>query len=450
MKSRLVLAFLTLTLLLCVNQVVADEPDWNEVEGELVALLQDLIRADTQNPPGNEITACRILDKFFDREGIESRIYNVDERRANLLARLKGDGSQKAILLVAHTDVVPVNEAEWSLPPFSGELKDGFIYGRGALDDKGMLAVEAMTLVLLNRLEVPLRRDLILLATAGEESGGSVGAGWMLERHRDKLDAAFALNEGGRIIVRGGKPLYIAVQTEEKAAYNIRLIARGTTGHSSVPRLDNAIFALAGALDRISRYSETHRLDAVTRLFFEGIAPLDPAVDIADGEVITNDALYLSLMTNTISPTFIQGGIKSNVHPPSAEVNLNCRLLPDQDVDAFVDSLRQWIGPGPYEFDYRSRPLPPDPSPIDGIGFILIEQVCNEILPDTPVLPYLSPGMSDGTRLRAEGIPTYGLLPFPLEEDEVWRMHGKDERLSIESLMAGMKFVYQLALLAGR
>ncbi len=429
---------------------IAAEPDWDEVQGELVALLQELIRADTQNPPGNEIIACRVLKSFFDEEGITNRLYSVEENRANFLARLHGNGSLKAILLAAHTDVVPANPDDWTVPPFSGEVVDGFIYGRGTLDDKGMLAVEAMTLALLKRLGIPLRRDIIFLATAGEESGGSVGAGWMLERHRDELDAVFALNEGGRIIFKGGKPHYVAVQTEEKAAYNITLITYGTTGHASVPRLDNAIHTMAHALNRISRYSSPRVLDPVTTVFFEGIALRDPLVEFADGKVDTDDPLFLAMFTNTISPTMIHGGIKSNVHPPYVQVNLNCRLLPEQEVGNFVDGLRSWIGPGPYGFDYKSRSPAPEPSPQDGIGFVLIEQVCTEMFPDTPVLPYLSPGMSDGTRFRSEGIPTYGLLPFPLEDEEVWRIHGRDERISIEALMTGLKLVYRLAELAGK
>lgn len=428
----------------------APEPDWDRVEPELVKLLQELIRTDTQNPPGNELTACRVLDRFFDHEGISSRIYKVASKRANLLARLHGDGSQKAILLVAHIDVVPVDPAEWGVPAFSGEQRDGYIYGRGAIDDKGMLAVEAMTLALLKRQNVPLRRDVIFLATAGEETGGSMGVGWMLERHFDQLDAAFALNEGGRIILRDDRPLYIGIQTEEKVAYNIRLTALGTTGHSSVPRLDNAIFALAKALNRLERYPAPQVLDPVTRIFFEGIAPLDPNVKLTDGSVETNDPLYLALLTNTISPTLLEAGIKSNVHPPYATVNLNCRLLPSQDVAAFVDTLKSWISPGPFEFDYTpGAPVPP-PSPSDGAGFILIEQVCSEMFPGTPVLPYLSPGMSDGSRLRRAGIPTYGLLPFPLDEEQVGRMHGKDERLSVEALMTGLRLVHRLAELAGK
>lgn len=432
------------------GQIGAAEPDWNAVEPELLRLLQGLIRIDSQNPPGNEMEVCRFLKRYFDQEGIGCQVYEVSDGRANLLARLRGDGSQKAVLLAAHTDVVPADEGEWSVGPFSGKVRDGFLHGRGALDDKGMLAVEAMALVLLRRLEIPLRRDVLLLATAGEESGGSLGAGWMLERHRDKLDVAFALNEGGRIITRDGQPLYVAIQTEEKTAYNIRLIAQGMTGHSSVPRPDNSIYTLSHALERISRYEPPRHIDAVTRRFFEGIARLDPAVNFVNGEIETSDPLYLALLSNTISPTFVAGGIKSNVHPPYAEVNLNCRLLPNQDVGVFVDGLRQWVGPGPYEFDFSPGYPSPDPSPIDGAGFVLIEQVCHEVWPDIPVLPYLSPGMSDATRFRHEGIATYGLLPFPLEEGEVWRMHGRDERISVEALMTGMKLIYRLAELAGR
>lgn len=443
-------------LLFCVPLVLtycslscAAERDWGKVEAELVELLQALLRADTQNPPGNELAACKILDNFFDREGIQSRIYKVEKKRANLLARLHGNGSQKAIILAAHTDVVPVNAEEWSVPPFSGQFEDGFIYGRGALDDKGMLAVNAVVLALLKHNNVPLRRDVIFLATAGEETGGGIGAGWMLERHRDKLNAAFALSEGGRIIFKDGEPLYIALQTEEKIAYNIKLTVQGTSGHASIPRLDNAIYSLAQALDRVARFPVRIVLDPVTRAFFKGVALRDHRVEMIDGLPRTAHPIYLALLTNTISPTLIEGGVKTNVHPQEAVVNLNCRLLPNQNVNAFVDSLYVWIGPGPYQLRYKPKPPAPIPSPQDGIGFVLIEQVCGEMFPGVPVLPYLSPGMSDATRFRKAGIPTYGLIPFPLEEDEVWRIHGKDERISLEALMTGLKLVYRLAVLAG-
>jgi acetylornithine deacetylase/succinyl-diaminopimelate desuccinylase-like protein len=420
------------------------------VEDELIDLLQDLIRIDSRNPPGNELAVCKALRTFFRKEGISSRIYKVGDGRANLIARIHGNGSLEPILLAAHTDVVPVNEENWSVAPFSGIVKDGFIYGRGALDDKSMLAVNAMTLALLWRQKIPLRRDIIFLATADEEAGGSKGAGWMLARHRDQLEAAFALNEGGRIIVRGNEPLYVAVQTEEKIAYNIKLIAQGTTGHASIPRIDNAIYSLSRALEKLERYPDRQQFDAVTQTFFRGVSAVDSLVEYTNDNIKTNVPLYLSLVTNTISPTEIEGGIKSNVHPPYAEANLNCRLLPWQDVDLFVGSLESWIAPGPYEFKYKSKPLGPDSSPQDGLGFILIEQVCSEMFPGTPVLPYLSPGMTDGTRLRHESIPTYGLLPFPLDEDEVWRLHAADERISIESLMTGMKLVYRVVELGGK
>jgi len=427
----------------------ASQPDWDEAQTELTDLLQRLIRTDTVNPPGNEIAACKVLNAFFDGEGMHSEIYRKAKGRGNLLARLSGDGNQKPILLAAHTDVVPFDREEWSVSPLSGEIRDGYLYGRGALDDKGMLAVEAMAMALLKRQNVSLHRDVILLATADEEAGGESGMGWMLERHRSQLDAAFALNEGGRIVIKNGKPLYIGIQTSEKVAYNITLIARGTSGHASVPRQDNAIFELGRALVNLEALSAQPIFTPVTRTFFESLASFDPNVRWVDGQVATRDPLYLALLTNTISPTIISGGVKSNVLPATAEVNLNCRLLPGQDADDFVKSLRQAIGSGPYEFQYTPRAAPPPPSSTEGAGFILLEQVCRELFPGAPVLPYLSPGMSDATRLRRAGIPTYGLLPFPLDEDDAWRLHGKDERVSVEGLMVGLRLVYRLLALAG-
>ncbi|MFH1861621.1 MAG: M20/M25/M40 family metallo-hydrolase [bacterium] len=427
--------------------------DWARSQSELVALLQQLIQTDTQNPPGNELAACRVLQHYFKKHDIECRLFKVGEGRANLLARLPGDGSQKPILLVAHTDVVPVDTTTWTVAPFSGKIQDGFLYGRGALDDKGMLAVEAVTLALLKEREREfgeLRRDVILLATAGEETGGSVGVGWMLERHSEELDAAFALSEGGRISLRNGKPLYVGVQIQEKVAYNIRLVARGTSGHASVSRLDNAIFALARALERLERYPTPIIINPIAEAFFRSVAPLDSRIQWHGGNIWTSDPLYLSLLTNTISPTLLEGGIKSNVLPEYAAVNLNCRLLPEQDVDAFVDSLAVWVAPGPYYLEYKKRSPPPPASPMDGVGFLLIEQVCGQLFPEAPVVPYLSPGMSDGSRLRAAGIPTYGLLPFPLDEGEAARLHAADERISLEALYQGLELIYRLAELAGR
>lgn len=426
------------------------EPNWHKVEKELVPLLQKLIQTDSQNPPGNELAVCRVLQEFLNHEGVRNQIFRVSPGRANLLARLHGNGSKKAILLVAHTDVVPFDSAEWSVPPLSGAIKDGYLYGRGALDDKGMLAVEAMTLVLLKRQNIPLNRDIIFLAAAGEETGGGIGIGRMLEKDRTLADAAFAYNEGGRIVLQGERPLYIGIQISEKVAYNIHLTARGTTGHSSVPRTDNAIFALARALHRLESHPAMITLNPVTRAFFTGIAPLDPRITFQGESIETKNPLYLSMTTNTISPTLIEGGFKTNVHPASATVNLNCRLQPDQDLGDFLDSLRSWVSPGAYLFEYSAKsPAPPASSP-EGVGFILLEQVCQEMFPDAPVLPYQSPGMSDGTRLRKAGVSTYGLLPFPLSEDEIWRIHSKDERISIESLMTGMQLMYRVSVLGGK
>jgi acetylornithine deacetylase/succinyl-diaminopimelate desuccinylase-like protein len=313
-----------------------------------------------------------------------------------------------------------------------------------------MLAVEAMAMALLKRFKIPLQRDIVLLATADEEAGGESGMGWMLKNHADKLDAAFALNEGGRIVLRSGRPLYIGIQISEKVAINIRLIAHGTSGHAAVPRLDNPIFALARALSRLEALSLRQQMTPVTEAFFDGILPFDPSIERLDDRIVTDNPLYLALLTNTISPTIVQGGVKTNVIPAEAEANLNCRLLPGQDLEAFTASLRETIGEGPYELKYSPRAAPPPPSSMDGAGYILIEQVCRELFPDAPIVPYLSPGMSDGTRLRRAGIPTYGLLPFPLEEDETGRLHGRDERISPEALLVGMKLVYRLVELAGK
>lgn len=452
-KTRVALlgAILTyiLTLLSPFSVVEASNPNWKKVEKEAVALLQELIRTDTQNPPGNELAACQVLEEFFRREEIPTEVFESEKGRGNLIARLKGSGQGEPILLVAHTDVVPFDSGSWSHPPLGGERADGNIWGRGAIDDKGMLAAEAMALALLKRHAVPLRRDVVLVATAAEETGGGPGIGSLLENQRSLLEAAWALNEGGRIITSKGKTLFVGLEVEEKVAYNIKLTARGNSGHASVPREDNPIYALARALSRLEEHSAQQTLNPVTRAFFEGAAQVDPSVKWVNGRVVTDDRSYQALLSNTISPTLLESGYKTNVIPPSATVNLNCRLLPDQDVNAFVDNLKFWVGEGPYEFTFTARTASP-PSSVEGAGYILIEQVCKEMFPGVPVLPYMSPGMSDASRLRKAGIPTYGLLPFPVSEDDVSRMHGKDERVSVEAFMTGVKLVYRIAELGGK
>ena len=269
------------------------------------------------------------------------------------MARLRGNGTKRPVLLMGHTDVVGVERDKWSVDPFGGVVKDGYLYGRGALDNKDNVAVYLEVFLLLHRLGVPLDRDVIFLAQAGEEGASSLGIGFMVAQHWDKIDCEFALDEGGGIRLRDGRVHYVGVSTTEKVPRGIRLIARGTSGHGSVPLADNAITHLAAAVAKVGSFQMPMRLNETTRVFFERLAAIsprgregpvphleDPARSAAVQEKIrATNPRYDSMLRTSISPTIIQGGFRSNVIPAQAEARLDVRALPDEDIDAMVATL---------------------------------------------------------------------------------------------------------------
>jgi len=324
------------------------EGDWEGALWDTVAHLQALIRLDTVNPPGDEIRVARYLDDVLRGARIETTLLEPAPRRGAVVGRIAGTGTREPVLLMAHMDVVPVEREKWTTNPFGGEILDGYLYGRGAIDDKGMLAANLQAMLLARRFadatSTQPDRDIVFLATSDEEAGGAFGIDWILENHRELVRAGIALNEGGRIRVVDGRPLYCAIQCAEKVPYNVVLKATGTGGHASVPHRGNAIARLARALARIEAHQEPVTLDDVSRGFFGGLARVwpDPEVATAMGDVASNDpqrraagARVLSalppldaVLRNGISPTLISGGIRSNVIPTEAQATLNVRLLP--------------------------------------------------------------------------------------------------------------------------
>ncbi|MCZ6603177.1 MAG: M20/M25/M40 family metallo-hydrolase, partial [Planctomycetota bacterium] len=395
---------------------------------------------------------------------IEAEAIQPAEGRGNLIARIRGDGSKRPFLIVAHVDVVGIEEGKWTVDPFEAVEKDGFIWGRGAVDDKGMAACAIEVLRLLARDKVKLKRDVILALTCDEESGGQYGVKWLIENRREQIDAEFGLNEGGKIIQRDGRPLYLGVQNAEKRPHNLRLVARGISGHGSVPRPDNPILALARALNRIGMNPAPVMLNETTRRFFSGMAEVedepygsflkalssgaDPALAAhAAAAISERDYTFASMMRNSISPTILKGGIRTNVIPSEVEVNLNCRLLPGEKVEDFARWLTGVIQEPAVEVVYEIPEEPEAPSsPIDSELFRAIEAVAEEMAPGAPVVPYMSTGGTDSARLRRAGIPTYGLVPMPLTLDDLSRMHGNDERLQTDSVRFGIEFLYHLVL----
>src|SRR3990172_1231286 len=438
----------------------ASMPEYNELTKEATGILVDLIKINTVNPPGNEIEAVKYVAKILDKEKIPYQIVESQPGRASIIARLKGDGSKKPLVLMAHLDVVGVEKDKWSSDPFSGTIKDDYVYGRGAIDDKGMAACELLALLEFARKKAPLKRDLILLLCADEEAGGRMGIDFLVNQHLEKIKAEFVINEGGRIIIdeHTGKVAFVGIQNTEKVPVNIRLVAKGTPGHASVPLPDNSIFRLSKALARLSEWQPNVKLNQTTRAFFKG---LTRSASFPDSFYLENlehpelgafcatqlskkNPILGSTMRNSISPTILKSGIRSNVIPSEAEVNLNVRLLPEENVEDFLEELRKVISDTSIEIVYDRAEHPDTPaSPVETELFQVMEKVGKKLWPEAVKVPFMSTGATDAAYLRAKGIPTYGILPFPLDEDDLSRMHGHNERLSLSDLEAGLKYLYQ-------
>ncbi len=432
-------------------------PDFAAAREETVRILSELIRIDTSNPPGNETKAAEYIKALLAREGIPAEIFEREPGRGNLVARLRGSGKKRPLLLMGHTDVVGVEREKWTVDPFGGVITNGYVYGRGALDDKGMLSACIEVFLLLHRLKVPLDRDVILLAEAGEEGTTSVGIDFMVERHWDKIAAEYALNEGGWIAERNGDVQYVGISTTEKIPRRIRLVARGTSGHGSMPRLDNAITHLAAAVAKIGQWQPPVRLNETTRLFFERLADISPAPEAALYRALLDPArraaaeetirrthiLYNSMVRTSITPTIIRGGFRSNVIPAEAEATLDVRALPDENMEELVATLRQLINDPAVEVippPDGGRPAAP-PSRVETEMFQALERAQRRVFPRAVTLPVMLTGATDSAQLRAKGVQAYGLGSVVSDRDRA-TVHGNDERISIAGLGRFVEFLY--------
>ena len=432
-------------------------PDFQAARDEATQILSGFVRVDTSNPPGNETKGALYLKAILDREGIPSEIFELDEGRGNIVARLKGNGKKRPLLLMGHIDVVGVERDKWTVDPFGGIVKDGYVYGRGASDDKGMTSACLEVFLLLHRLKVPLDRDVIFLAEAGEEGTTRVGIDFMVERHWDKIECEFALNEGGMIYAPDGKVKYVGVATTEKVPRGFRLVARGTSGHGSVPRPDNAITHLAAAVAKVGNWHAPMRLNETTRAFFSRLAKISPPEeaflyshleDPAKSEMVQEkirekNMAYNSMIRTSIVPTIIKGGFRSNVIPAEAEVTLDVRAVPDEDIAALAASMRQLINDPVVEViapSGRGRPANA-PSSLQTDMFRSLESAQARIFPGAATLPLMLTGATDSAQLRAKGVQAYGLGSVVSDRDRAG-VHGNDERLSVEGLGKFVEFIY--------
>lgn len=436
--------------------------DINKLSLESIAWLQSLIRINTTNPPGNELAAAKYLKDVLDKEGIPTGIFESTPGRGILVARLQAGpvpDPSKALLLMGHLDVVGVDKNKWSVDPFAAVIKDGYLYGRGAIDDKSATAANVAVLVALKRSSARLNRDVIVLAEGDEEQGGETGMIFAVRKHWDKIAAGYALNEEGRVMVKGGKVQYIGVQATEKVPLNVQVIASGTSGHASVPRPDNPVAHLAAAIAKIATYQAPVEFNTITRQYFQDLSKIEDeetgkwmrALETSDrGEHAARylsqaDPVWNSMMRDTVAPTMLQAGIRPNVVPSEARGTLNIRLLPGNMADPLVAKLKELVNDPQVRLEAGIPVIQPAPSSsIDTDLYRTIGKVGAQVFPGAVELPMMSTGATDSAQLRLRNVQAYGLLPFPLPQEEISRMHADDERISLDSYRKGVEFLYRI------
>ena len=438
--------------------------DWPKLRDETVQVLSDYLRINTTNPPGAELQTAFFLKRILEREGIEAQILDTAELkpagRANLYARLRGNGggSKKAIALVHHMDVVPADARYWSVDPFAGMLKDGYVWGRGALDMKGEGIIHLMALIAIKRSGVPLTRDIVFIANSDEELG-STGAEVFVARHSDLLkDVEFLMTEGGDNKFENGKLAYYGVGVAEKRTFWQHMTVHGTPSHGSRPTKQNAVPRLVAALDKIAKYeTPLHVTPGVDKYFrdisrnYSGdqrrwLANVKGALaDAKARQWILADVYWNAILRNTISLTGLQGSNKTNVIPAEATAEIDVRLLPDQDPDSMLATLKRIVADTAVHFQTLLAPKAPFESPVNTDLFRAVERAAKERDPSAFVTSSMMTGATDRPSYRKLGIIAYGLDPFRVEAaDEQRGVHGNDERLSLENVGFGVRFLYDI------
>jgi acetylornithine deacetylase/succinyl-diaminopimelate desuccinylase-like protein len=458
-----VLAVTLVTLSLSSASFAQNAPqiDWNKIDSEALDYFRAYLRFDTTNPPSNTAAAMVYLKGILDKEGIATETFESKPGMVTLVARMPGPASMKPLLLMSHGDVVPAVGANWTHRPFDADVQGGYVWARGAMDNKAHGIMALMTLLALKRNHVALRRGVEMMINPDEEAGGENGAEWMVANHWDAIDPAFAFNEGG-----DGEPNWIGIKgvtfrvaVSEKRVNWLHITVRGKGGHGSVPKPDNPNLILINALHRLLENQPPIRITKIFADAMESIAPLEPAPasfqlahldepGVAEAAIagVLKPYEVQALMRDTISLTMLNAGIKVNVVPTIAEAGLDCRLLPGTDADAFMKTLREKLGPGDFKIDYIQKPDEAPPSPDAGEAWDAMKRVVAADFKDSRVIPWMTTGGTDSRFIRAKGVPAYGFIPVILETGEVARIHGDDERLSIENLNRGIKGTYDLTM----
>jgi len=436
--------------------------NWDSLSAETLRTLASYLQINTTNPPGNELAAARWLKSILDREGIEAQILDTVELgagRANLYARLRGNGSKKAIALVHHMDVVPATPASWSVDPFSGVIKDGYIWGRGAIDMKSNGVAQLMAMIALKRSGATLNRDIVFIGNADEELG-STGGLVFAQKHSDLLrDVEYLITEGAdNVLDSTGKVVYFGVGVAEKRTFWQRLTVNGVPSHGSRPTPQNPVPRLVTALYKISQWQTPLHVTPGVDKFFRDIARTYPEpqrgwlsnVRVAlenprARDWILSDVTWNAMLRNTISLTSLTGSNKTNVIPGVAMAEIDIRLLPDQDTTEFRETLKRIIGDTAVHLTHLANTKPPLESPVDTDLFRAIERAAHEREPTAFVTTPMETAATDRPTYRKLGIVTYGFSPFKIPRAEIQRgMHGNDERLSVENVGYGLRFYYDI------
>ena len=431
--------------------MTATEPriDWDGAFEEALGILQEYLRIDTSNPPGRERLACDFLGEILEREGIEYELFDAGDERVSLRAVLSGDGSKEPLMLLNHTDVVPVEREYWDEEPFAGLIRNGEIWGRGTLDMKGLGVAELLTVLLLKRSGLPLARDIVFLAVADEEAGGTLGIEWLERLHPEALVAEYVINEGGGGTTElfGVKRPVFTVTTGEKGPLWLRLVAEGRAGHGSVPHDDNALDRLVRALGRLQEWEREPQLSSALEEYFER---LERAGIYRGGTTIedlqataASDVRVRALLTNTISATTASAGIKHNVIPGRAEATIDCRLLPGVDADAFEAELARVIDDPKVRIE-RVFAGSSDTSTHDTELFATIESVVRELVEDAVVTPGVTAGFTDSRVFRNQGVVAYGFSGGLTPPNLARTVHGHNERMTLDSFRLSCQMIYEV------
>ena len=448
--------------------------DWTTIEAETMRHFQALVRMDTSDPPGGEKPAADYLRSVLEREGIPVEVFALEAHRPNVVARLKGSGRKRPLLIMGHTDVVNVDPKKWSHPPFGADRDGGYVYGRGTVDDKDNVTAALMVMLMLKRGNVPLDRDVIFLAEAGEEGTTRVGIEFMVNRHFGAIDAEYCYAEGGSVTRERGAVRFASVQTVEKIPNGIDLIARGPAGHGSVPLTTNAVAHLAKAVTAVAEWQPPIDLNDTTAAYFRRLAAISPpdqaqryrdvltgdpkAVAAADAWLRENEPRHASMLRTSVSPNIIQGGYRNNVIPSEARATLDVRMLPDENPERFLAQVKKVVNDPAVDVVFNGwpptetgQPRNGGESPINTEAFTGVEAAVTKHYATT-TLPTMSTGASDMAFLRAKGMRCYGVGPATDIEDgpKGFGAHSDQERILEAELHRFVRFHWDIVVnLAG-